>query len=178
MRFTGDCHITAAASAMARGSDSGAVFSENELYRYLLWRRWSDEGQMAVIGLNPSTADESKDDPTVRRCITFAKDWGYGGLTMLNIFALRSTDPKALYRTEIEPIGPENHKYLTYYTTHAGLVLCAWGAHGSLHGRADDVRQLLWESAPGKTFCLGKTKAGHPKHPLYLAANTKAQAFT
>ncbi len=120
---------------------SQAKFSECRTFRYGLYRTWEMEKKpLIVIGLNPSTADETKDDPTIRRCMRYAKDWGLGGLVMLNIFAYRSTDPKGLRQVE-DPIGPDNDWYLTQ--TRGGIMLCAWGANGGLNGRDKEVIELL-----------------------------------
>ena len=141
---------------------TGAFFSEDRKYRYLLTREWGKEPKLGLIALNPSTADETKDDPTIRRCIGFAKSWGYGGLLMGNIFAYRSTDPKGLL-TIGDPIGPENDGWLDYIKRKSGLTVAAWGVHGHLMGRGEVVRRNL-----RRLYVLGLTKEGFPKHPLYL----------
>ncbi len=152
-------------------SDRGAAFSPCGRYRYGLWRRWG-AGQAALfIGLNPSTADAEIDDPTVRRCMRFARDWGYAGLLVANLFGLRSTDPRGL-RGLRDPIGPDNDAWIARYQEQAGLVVAAWGAGGALNGRDRAVLAML------KTpRCLGKTKAGAPRHPLYIAASTRPRAY-
>jgi hypothetical protein len=147
----------------------GAEFSECRTYRYVLWRRWAWDGyanQVLFIGLNPSTADEIQDDPTVRRCIQFAKDWGYNGMLMMNAFAFRATNPKDM-KTAPDPVGPGNDEALAYRRTQAGLVIAAWGAHCP-DKREREVRQ----SVAKPIHCLGLTKHGKPKHPLYLKADT------
>lgn len=147
--------------------ERGATFSHCRAYRYRLWRTWDEDGPtLNVIGLNPSTADEQADDPTIRRCIRFAQDWGYGSLLMTNLFAYRSTDPKGLLSVA-DPIGPENDAHLTRAAY--GGVLAAWGAHPLAHERGRHVLSMLnWREVE----CLGTTKNGSPKHPLYIAANT------
>lgn len=141
-----------------------AIFSECRTYRYLLSRTWDSNGKkIAFIGLNPSTADENIDDPTIRRCIAFAKAWGGGSLWMINLFALRSTDPKQLYST-LDPVGPENNEYLKKIIESSDFVIAAWGNHGSLLSRSDEVLQM----ANGKCNALAITKSGMPGHPLYL----------
>ncbi len=156
-----------------------AEFSPCRTYRYTLTRTWDDEFRpCAFIGLNPSTADESTDDPTIRRCIRFAKDWGYGGLIMLNLFAVRSTDPFEIYRNP-SPIGPDNDAYISNVLSNqcAGLV-CAWGNHGTHFSRGDHVRELISKLATKPTPThLGLTKSGQPKHPLYLRADIKPRSF-
>ncbi len=146
----------------------GAVFSECGRYRYALWRIWDNAAPLppSFIGLNPSTADEQQDDPTIRRCIGYAKAWGFGGVVMLNLFALRSTDPANL-RGPIEPVGSENDTHLMDYTTFDRLIIACWGVHGKLSGRSDRVEHML-RSSGRRLNHLGLTKDGFPKHPLYL----------
>lgn len=142
-----------------------AEFSPCRRYRLELGRRWRD-GQTAVfIGLNPSTADESQDDPTIRRCINFAKLWGCGSLVMLNLFAFRATDP-AVMKRELEPVGVGNDEVLMKWAKDAAFIVATWGVHGTHKGRDQEVRKLL-----PALQCLGTTKDGHPKHPLYLPSN-------
>ncbi len=144
-----------------------AKFSADRRYRYALWRRWDDRQQVAFIMLNPSTADEMISDPTITRCIGYAKSWGFGSLIVGNLFAYRSTDPKELYTAD-DPIGPENDECLARMATGSQLVIAAWGVHGAYRNRGDKVR---------KTFVglrvLGLSKGGHPLHPLYLRADLK-----
>lgn len=149
-------------------SIGGATFSECRTWRYLLWRSWDESRQVLnVVGLNPSTADEQEDDPTIRRCIGYAKAWGYGSLVMTNLFAFRSTYPAGL-RTCVDPIGPENDRHLAIAAEAAGLVLVAWGAHGAFRGRGADVLRQLGDM---DVRCFGQTKSGQPLHPLYLRAD-------
>lgn len=141
-----------------------ATFSADRVYRYTLWREWlGGEGICQFIGLNPSTADEFRDDPTVRRCIGYAKGWGFQALCMTNIFAYRSTDPSALRRVS-DPVGSENDRYLVEVSKAALVVVAAWGAHGTLHDRAKHVVAMLGP----RLSALRLTQAGHPCHPLYL----------
>ena len=120
-------------------SISDAEFSPCRQYRYSLWRYWDEHKRYAVfVCLNPSTADETKDDPTVRRCINFAKGWDYGGMIMLNLFALRSTDPKRLKLVD-DPVGPDNDFHLRSASSKAGITIAAWGIHGTLMGRNKEV---------------------------------------
>lgn len=114
------------------------------------------------IGLNPSTADETEDDPTIRRCIAFAKGWGYDSLCMTNLFAFRSTDPSVML-AEPDPIGLENDAHLLEMARGAGIVVAAWGTPGGHLGRDTAVRQLI----PNLHY-MRLTKDGHPGHPLYL----------
>ena len=147
---------------------SGAILSSDRVYRYRLWRIW-DCGKPLVlfIGLNPSTADEAEDDPTIRRCIGFAKKWGYGGLYMGNLFALRATDPENMMANPA-PIGSENHKALTGMYLETRCSVACWGVNGSYLNR-----EHRFEMEFSDLKCLGVTKGGHPKHPLYLSKTTK-----
>lgn len=158
---------------VAPGVVSTAHFSSDRLYRYSLyrdWDRWQNMRSFVVIGLNPSTADEFVDDPTIRRCIGFAKREGCGRLVMLNLFAIRATDPKVML-AHAAPIGDENDaviRHCTSFTTgRPPLVVAAWGAHGHHLGRDREVRRLVADLR-----CFGTTKDGQPRHPLYLKADT------
>lgn len=150
-----------------------AIFSPDRTYRYYLERVWNSAlPVLAIIGLNPSTADETEDDPTIRRCISFAQRDGYGAIVMLNLFAYRSTDPKQLSKVD-DPIGPNNDGVLRRHTEGRFVVL-AWGTRGGLYARDYAVIGLLHSRA---LLCLGKTKDGHPKHPLYLKSDTSMQPW-
>jgi hypothetical protein len=141
-----------------------AEFSPCRRYRYSLWRRWDDGPYVMFVGLNPSTADETQDDPTIRRCIGFARDWGYGGLCMANLFAFRATDPADM-KAAADPVGPENDASLERLACEAGLVVAAWGVHGT---HLDRARQVAAARVLGDFTVLGLTADGHPRHPLYL----------
>ena len=147
-------------------NDSGAKLSKDRVYRYLLWRKWSDFPCAMFIGLNPSTADEFADDPTIRRCVGFAKQWGCGGIHMLNLFAFRATKPENMKKAA-DPIGPENAYFLKIHALVSEPIVACWGVHGTFRDRAVAIKIML----PGMQ-CFGLTKAGHPKHPLYLPKNT------
>lgn len=123
------------------------------------------------IGLNPSTADETKDDPTIRRCIGFARVREASGLVMANLFAYRATDPYIMRQAD-DPIGPDNDSWLTFLALRATYVIAAWGVHGSFQGRDQEVLKLL-AGKRIKVSCLGTTKAGLPRHPLYLRSDTE-----
>lgn len=153
---------------------TGNLWESNESvyqdsYRYVLTRHWLTghaTDRAVFILLNPSTATAVADDPTVRRCIRFARREGCGGLVILNLFALRSTNPHAL-STHPDPVGPHNDWFLATYTRTTGPVIAGWGTHGTLHHRAETVtHQLHAAGVPLK--CLGTTTAGQPRHPLYL----------
>lgn len=148
--------------------NSGVEFSPCYNYRYALWRIWDETlPKVMFIGLNPSTADEKTDDPTIRRCIGFAKDWGYGGIYVLNLFAFRATRPKDLKKSP-EPVGEENDTYLRRYTEKTDIIVGAWGIHGKYLNRGSEVRAMF----PGM-MCLKLTNAGEPGHPLYLPYSCK-----
>lgn len=154
--------------------DVGAAFSPDRNYRYALWRRWEQNAPYALfIGLNPSTADEREDDHTIRRCKRFAADWGYGAVYMANLFALRATDPKIMLAHD-EPIGPDNDVWLQDLARGAGVIVGAWGAHGGHMQRDERVMTLL---DAHKLMCLGTTKDGKPRHPLYIKADKPLEAL-
>lgn len=148
----------------------GAKFSEDRKYRYYLYRIWrQDLPYLQVIGLNPSTANEDDDDPTIKRVIKFAFDWGYGGIYMTNLFSFVSTKPKSLL-SERDPVG-ENDKYLMMVKRMTQDVLFAWGNFDT-KGRSTYVEKMF-----NTASCLGLNKNGSPKHPLYIAANTQIIKF-
>jgi hypothetical protein len=119
--------------------EKAAIISPCRLYRYQLARIWDDSLPRCLFaGLNPSKADGSQDDPTVRRMIGFARDWGYGGLFVVNLFAFRATDPKDM-KAAIDPIGPENDDYIRRLTAYCDITIAAWGCHGDHLGRAERV---------------------------------------
>ncbi len=151
---------------------TGAEFSPERAYRYRLWREWGGTGALVCwVMLNPSTADETIEDPTIRRCIGFARAWRCRGIEAVNLFALRSTDPKALY-DHADPVGPENDDAIALAAARADIVIAAWGVHGTFLGRGDAVVGMLARRGIALS-CLGTTKDGHPRHPLYVAAATE-----
>ena len=158
--------------------ESSAQISPCGLYRYELQRRWHGSGSMLVaIMLNPSTADAAQDDPTIRRLMRFASDWGHAALRVVNLFAFRATNPRELMRAD-DPIGPDNDSAILKAVTCAGSVtICAWGVGGKLLGRDLQVIALLVKHGVRVVYRLGTTKAGHPRHPLYVAASTKPELW-
>lgn len=152
-----------------------AIISDCGTYRYALSR--PREGESAwypaavFLMLNPSTADADNDDPTIRRCRRFAKDWSCEGLIVGNLFALRSTDPDQLL-THADPIGPDNDSWLRRMTARSVTVVCAWGAHPMAVERGVQVARMLTDVGVS-LFCLGTTKSGAPRHPLYVRADQK-----
>lgn len=154
------CQPEAGGDVMERG----AYISACGLYRYSLWRQWAPGPRVMFIGLNPSTADATLDDPTIRRCIGFARAWGYSGLMMTNLFAWRDTEPRNMMAVT-DPVGPDNDRVLRLGYERAALTVAAWGAHGTHDGRDKVIRAML----PDLHY-LRLTKHGHPGHPLYLPA--------
>lgn len=153
-------------------AQSVALYSPCERYRYALTRTWDDSRKRVLfIMLNPSTATEVQNDPTVERCERRARALGYGAFRVTNIFAWRDTDP-AKMRRATDPIGPRNDQAILDGLDWADAVVAAWGSHGAHLGRGAAVARLLMDSArPIST--LGLTKAGHPKHPLYIGYATR-----
>jgi hypothetical protein len=150
-----------------------ALFDETRRYRYRLCRHLSPGGDRRVTFamLNPSTADEVANDPTVRRCIGYAMSWGYHWLEVVNIFAWRSTDPRELLKVE-DPVGPDNDQAIVDAASTSDLVVCAWGVHGKLRDRGEAVAGLLRDAGVAP-YCLDRTRSGAPRHPLYLRGDLK-----
>lgn len=143
-------------------------------YRYKLTRVWGPGERMVFIMLNPSTADADIDDPTIRRCIGFAKDLGFDGLEVVNLFALRSPDPAVLAKAE-DPVGPLNDRFITD-SARGGMIVAAWGAHPFAAARGAEVAAMVAEA--GETlYSLGVTKDGHPRHPLYLPGTARPEPW-
>ncbi|MBK0384525.1 DUF1643 domain-containing protein [Pedobacter sp. SD-b] len=158
---------------------SSAVISDCKKYRYTLTRTWNDEKpRVLFIMLNPSTAEADKDDPTIRRCVGFAKSWGYGGIYVVNLFALRATNPKDLLTAPFV-VGVENEKWFRRMSSIADLVVCAWGNSpivNKLQKRLDHTwKPLSWINKP--LHYLELSKDGTPKHPLYLLKDLKPKEF-
>ncbi len=157
------------------GMEKGARFSESRVHRYALWRIWDKEKPAVMfVGLNPSTADENVDDPTIKRCIDFAKRWGYGSLYMLNLFAFRATKPKDMKKAD-DKIGWDNDAALKRYAKKCDEIVAAWGVNGTLEERNRFVcDKVLFDF---KLMCLRKTQGGHPEHPLYVPQITERIVF-
>lgn len=164
--------------------DRDTVFSPCRKYRYTLWREWdidlmtgcSDDllnsnKYVQFIGLNPSTADETNDDPTIRRCIGFSKAWGYGAFCMTNLFAFRATDPEVMKSSGSHVAGIDNQHHILKIAASAGIVVAAWGKHGK--HMSQDLNAIEWmKSINVEIYHLGLNKDKTPKHPLYLKAST------
>jgi hypothetical protein len=149
---------------------NSARLSACRQYRYALWRSWDDAMPRAMfVGLNPSTADEYHDDPTLTRCIHYARSWGYGSVCIANLFAYRATDPRDMKSAD-DPVGPDNNKWLKKLSKEATLIVAAWGNDGAYLGRSAEVLDML----PNPS-CLKLNKSGEPAHPLYQRAALRPQ---
>ncbi len=158
---------------------TGAVLSECGRFRYRLSRVWNANIPPAVfICLNPSTADAEADDPTIRRCVGFAKTFQCGGIVVVNLFALRATDPRELKKAS-DPVGPDNDSYIRHAVSWGSPIIAAWGACQQHMPRAhnDRIAAVLKLLSDFDLYCLGKTKDGHPRHPLMLANSAKLTLF-
>jgi len=147
---------------------STATLSSCRKYRYALTREWDENKQSVLfICLNPSIADDKNDDPTLIRCINYAKRWGYGGVCIANLFAYRATKPKDMLSSK-DPIGIDNDKWLRKLSKGAGLVVAAWGNHGKHMGRSHQIREDI-----SNLHYLKLNASGEPSHPLYLKSTLK-----
>lgn len=167
------------AEPMGRGVRRTAVLSDG-VYRYSLSRVWDDDARLcAWVMLNPSTADGTTDDPTIRRCMAFARSWGFGGIVIVNLFAYRETDSKLLESARARGVdlrGPDRDEHLRDAFALAETVVCAWGAH-ALATREEAASALSFVPRFCEIVCLGRVKSGAPRHPLYLAADTRREAY-
>ena len=142
---------------------AGATFDRRRRYRYRLWREWEPSRPRVLwIMLNPSTADEATLDPTIRRCVGFAKAWGFGGIDVVNLYAWRATDPRRL-RAAKDPVGPANDEAIAVAVQKAPVVVAAWGNHPMARARGRAIR-LLAARLDKPLWCLGLTGAGEPRH--------------
>ena len=146
---------------------SDAVLSPCGQYRYALTRQWGEGPRVLFVMLNPSTADAVEDDPTIGRCIGFAKSWGFGSLAVGNLFAFRTPSPALLVHAH-DPIGADNEQWLDKLQRSADLTVAAWGNHGRLRGRGEAVARTLISP-----HVLRLNKTGEPAHPLYIAADAR-----
>ena len=158
------------------GVVSEAVYSPCETYRYALTRRWAEGPGVLWIMLNPSTADERKNDPTIERCDRRSRAMGAGAYRIVNLFAYRATDPAALKRAEA-PEGPRNARAVLGGCRWADRIICGWGVHGAHRGAGDRwTARLIKQGFALQT--LGQTKDGHPRHPLYVSYAVSAAPWT
>jgi hypothetical protein len=157
------------------GIEFGAVFDESGRYRYTLWRAWSnDYPRIVFVLLNPSTADEWRNDPTIWRCVGFARAWRFGSVEVVNLFAYRATDARELLKVD-DPVGEKNERFLIQAVERCSIVVVGWGNNGALLGRDRQVMRLL--AGRRDVYCLGMTKSEHPRHPLYVRGDTKLVSF-
>jgi hypothetical protein len=164
------------------GVKRGAVISDDGKYRYRLWREWDPTlPTCCFVMLNPSTADANMDDPTIRRCMAFARREGCGRLEVVNLFAWRATDPQELRALNDfdKACGPDHEKHLGDATLKAKIIVAAWGACASFGKRGSALQAAMGQARDHglPIFCLGKTKDGYPKHPLYLASDTPLEPY-
>jgi len=160
---------------------NACVFSPDRRHRYTLIHRWDDllrpdsGGGIAWICLNPSTADENQLDPTLRRIRGFSDAWGHTRFVMLNLFAWRDTSPAAM-KVASDPVGPDNDHWIDHWAARVDRVMLGWGEHGSHLDRDLHVLDLL-KPYRDKTYVLVRNTSGRPKHPLYVAADTRPELF-
>lgn len=165
---------------MTGNIERAAEISRCGRYRYWLARTWDRTAHsLPIIMLNPSTADASIDDPTIRRCMGFARREGFGGIIVTNLFAFRATSPDAM-KAAADPVGPNGDYWLNQTFTYAAgekrPVLAAWGSHGDFRARANYARGMAGMRG-ARLVCLGTTKEGHPRHPLYVRADQPFEPF-
>lgn len=153
----------------------GADISPDGMYRYRLWRLWGQGPLLGFIGLNPSTADAQIDDPTIRKCVGFARRAGFGGIEVCNLFAFRSRWPRALGEAA-DPVGPDNDSFLLAMAGRVAACVACWGNHGGLWGR-DAVVEALLLSRRIQLKCLAVTAKGKPSHPLMLPYSARLTDF-
>jgi len=150
-----------------------AVFSPCRKYRYSLSRTWDINQKIILfIGLNPSTADETHDDPTIRRCLLYSSRWGFGGMIMVNLFAFRATLPKDLKNSK-HPVGRDNNQFIIHAHKDASMTIAAWGNDGDLYNRDQEVLEII-----SNPMCLKVNKTGQPAHPLYQKKDIKPKPFS
>jgi hypothetical protein len=172
-------HDRSSASETGACDTPRAYFSPDRTFRYALMREIADPqfgcleedergGTVTFVGLNPSTADETTDDPTIRRCMGFARRWGFDRLKMVNLYAYRATDPRHLWLAN-DPVGPENDHVLSLVFGGSEYVVAAWGAHA----RPERLEQFADTFDGWQFWALGLTKDGAPRHPLYMRGDSQ-----
>ena len=150
-----------------------AIISDDEKYRYILTRMWDlRRPRVCFVMLNPSTADGYEDDPTIRKCIGFAKTWDYGSLSVVNLYASRCTDPKLMWKQNPFPVGKDNDHYIEQSVAEAQTVVAAWGSSIRDRVRVHQVVRLVKNA-----MCLGITQKGMPRHPLYVSYATPLSPY-
>ena len=154
---------------------TSATISPCGTYRYRLGRRWADGPTLLYVMLNPSTADASVDDPTIRRCIGFGRSHAFGAIEVVNLYAFRATKPADL-RRHCWPVGPDNDMHIEAALQASDRVCVAWGANAGDSARPGVVLPLIWRAGRAP-MCLSVTKGGHPSHPLMLASGCTLRPF-
>lgn len=155
--------------------NSGAVFDRRRQFRYHLWRVWDKRRpRVCFLMLNPSAADESRNDPTIARCVSFARSWNFGALHVVNAFAYRTHDSSLLSKVR-DPVGPANDRFIYDVVQQTDMLVLAWGNHGAICDRDAEVITMLPEWVT--LYCLGMTKQGQPRHPLYVPGDAKPVRF-
>ena len=149
-----------------------AIFSPCQTYRYSLTRIWNENKKLILfIGLNPSTADETSDDPTIRKCMHYAYQWGFGGLIMVNLFAFRATLPNDLKKSKF-PVGKNNNQFIINAILESEMAVVAWGNDGQLYGRDKEVLEFI-----PNPMCININKTGLPAHPLYQKNDASPKSY-
>jgi hypothetical protein len=174
--------------------EKDAVFSPDRLYRYTLTRRWDDTKPIVNwLMLNPSTADENVEDPTIRKCMKFATLWEYGGVVITNLFAYRATDPDQM-KAYAEPVGKDNDHHISEVAKASDMIVCAWGNDGAhqtlveefnyarapyrgMCPRSKYVIDMLLNTVGIPLYCMAVNKTGEPQHPLYLPFKQKPSVY-
>lgn len=168
--------FTAKAFDNYRKKPAGAVISSCKTYRYLLWRIWdADKPMLTYLMLNPTTADDRLNDPTMLRCMRRAEMLGYGGMWVVNLFAVRAIGTERLYH-HADPVGPQNDVALLGACMQADTVMCGWGLHGRVLNRGVDIAILLRDKNIA-TQCFGINENGQPVHPYYLPYDIPPRHF-
>lgn len=158
--------------------EQSAILSQCGQYRYYLRRQIAgaqSSRTLAFIMLNPSTADATKNDPTIGRCMSFAATWGYSEMIVGNLYALRSSDPSVL-KTSLDPVGPENANWLDHIACKAETIVCAWGGNAAAERAQAFYTQMT--DAGRALYCLGMNKDRSPKHPLYIKGTKQLEEWT
>lgn len=156
---------------------SAVIDGPGNCYRYFLERRWGPGPAVCFIMLNPSTADADVDDPTIRKCVGFAKFWGYEAILIVNLFAFRATDPNDLYEYDGHLVGPLNSIYIERAVISSDYVVAAWGTKGSYREADKLVEAQVTQDLGRSMHCLKLSKAGHPWHPLYVPYAQSPQIY-
>lgn len=176
-----------------RSETGGAVFDPSNRHRYMLWRNLADTEcdtahTICFIMLNPNRADELSNDPTIKRCIGFARGWGFLKIIVVNLFSIKAQTPALLRQMKVPLVGPSNDAFVLSAIEQSSMVVAAWGNHGSIGGRDEELLEFVETALSSNSafksnshhkglYCLGLTKLHQPKHPLYLRASIEPVRF-